>query len=448
MTVTKLGRTSQGASDLTPNANFIYGRTVTIPAGGILLDVEFDVKGDSANDNGWSIAVCDDATDLLLYVSPLSDRGMRLNSTYRRISFPVGRYFAAETDVRVGIIRRDTNGPYALAYDATGGAGFTQNVRDAAPTTNVHDYSIAVSVLSDAGDVTIYGPTSLGASRVTNNATDAWGSPVVVTDDAFVLSMEFGFSSPSGITAFTPRAIICADDGGAPGDVLFQAIGGDVSQTASINTTSRWWSIPVMAEFPAGTYWVMSGSSTGAGAPGMMYDAGSAGDGYLIDSAGSNFLIASPLASQATLVSQSRVYSARLVTIAVAEPATGGGGNRMGGNGAIRRRPPSDRGRGNAGGGGGRRQGGGRGGVPVNTGPPANPGNQGQGGGAGRGGPPPSSDPPSDPPPPPPNPPPGPPPNPDPPSPPPPPVLPPETVGNILDSEDWEELRRRLRDRD
>lgn len=111
-----------------------------------------------------------------------------------------------------------------------------------------------------------------------------------------------------------------------------------------------------------------------------------------------------------------------------------GGGNRIGGVGAIRRRPRSERGRRNAGG-GGRRRGGGRGGVPVNTGPPANPRNRGRGDGGGRVAP---NDGPTNPPAPPPTPPPtGPPPTSDPPTPPPPPVLPPETQRDVIKDDEW-----------
>lgn len=323
-----LGRTTQGASDLDMAAGTVYTREVTLPENSVLLSIDAILRLSAATIPGIRAGIFN-ASDLLVHAGQDSGNSVEYNTTYRSVSFPVGLVADAETAYRIGVQEFDT-GAAELAYDATGAVGETNAaMTDGAGTGNEHNYSIAASILTGV-TITRYGASALGASLESNNAVDMWGSPVVLPSDTFVASMDIGVKAASGTQGCTLRAMLCADDGGAPGQAIMPWTNGATTTGMTISTTARWVTIPVLQYLAAGTYWVMAGQATGAGGPSLLYDAGDSGDGYRVDGV-TNFVVHEPTEPNITLAAESKQYSVRLNAVEAVSAAAGGSAQVLGG---------------------------------------------------------------------------------------------------------------------
>lgn len=145
-TITKVGRLTTGASNLDLGAE-VRLIPVTITAGKVLLSVEADIKVHTASvpsirgmlysDNGG-------VPGIVLHAGPWETDSWLIADTYRRFSFPMGRWVESSGDYWIGVQMGDA-GSIHLAFDGTGGSGgnLASDTDGATWTPESDNYSIS-----------------------------------------------------------------------------------------------------------------------------------------------------------------------------------------------------------------------------------------------------------------------------------------------------------------
>lgn len=163
---------------------------------------------------------------------------------------------------------------------------------------------------------TYYGAQTIGGSSQATDQTIAYAIPVTVLEAGLAVAIEMGITGG----AFTPTAMLLADNGGVPGNIiaLFQ---GRLVTSVIPSVADRFVVAPIMAWVTAGDYWIAFQHPIGLGGASLRYTTGSSGDGYEIDGAAT--ALQEPASSGTTLTATDRQYSLRLVVLALEEPTFG-----------------------------------------------------------------------------------------------------------------------------
>lgn len=145
-TITKVGRLTTGASNLDLGAE-VRLIPVTITAGKVLLSVEADIKVHTANvPSIRGMLYSDNAgvPGIVLHAGPWMSDSWLIANTYRRFSFPIGRWVESTADYWIGVQMGDA-GDIHLAFDGTGGSGgnLASDTDGATWTPESDNYSIS-----------------------------------------------------------------------------------------------------------------------------------------------------------------------------------------------------------------------------------------------------------------------------------------------------------------
>jgi hypothetical protein len=156
--------------------------------------------------------------------------------------------------------------------------------------------------------VTRLGNPVAGASDQGSVADQIFAIPVTVVQAGLAVAIEAAMKDGT----VRPSALLMADNGGAPGDVM--ASYGWSNGSASLSSTVRYLNVPIMAWLEPGDYWVGLLPWTG-GQEDLRYDTGVSGDGYSIDG-GINFVRSEPGGTGVVSTPTDRQYSLTLVMLA------------------------------------------------------------------------------------------------------------------------------------